>query len=181
MIEWLDEIAKMIAETSSTVDHPEWPDVPTRLGEATIQDVIDNRIHDQHFEDDELEVATAAMPYFVIRPSSINWVRNDAQNNLRASGVVEVTFFEHTKQYPTEPTWSANKKHREAHRYFASDFTDPLIHSLAMRQGKSPYRLPFEIEVVTPPYRTPFIDRDPDNTQTDFFQQSWDFKIHVKP
>lgn len=178
MIVWVDEITKIIAETESDVDHPDWPDVYSRLGEANSVDAIANRFFDQHFEDEDFDDAVDSMPYFVVRPSRVDWMGRGAPPDGRASGIIEVTYFEHATQYPDEPeaSWSENKKHREAHRYFA-EFCDNLIESVTQRQVRSPYRLAFDVSLVTPPYRTPQTQRNPDDTNKDFFQISWDFQI----
>jgi len=165
--EWLGGVETLIANCTS-------PSVATRVGESTVQNVIDNRIADDHYED--LVDAMAAMPYFVIREADVRWQKYCVYE-LKAVGAIEVAYFEKAVPYAASGR-TANAAHKLSKRYFVT-FMGDLMEWIAANQGRgSTYTLPLAgIEMATPAIRTPISERSVAEPERDFWYQSWQLFI----
>jgi hypothetical protein len=163
IVEWINAIETLIAETTD-------PNVVARLQEVNPLSVIENRITDDYYLDDEEFVE--GMPFFVVRETTPLGFDMDSNDTMAGRGAIEVGFFEHANQYLGTPNLQV--RNRLSKRYFF-EFIDGVIQSVCERQNRGGTVPLSRVELIEPAKRTHPSMRDPDNPNTDFWLIRWRF------
>lgn len=163
--DWLAKIEDRIADCSD-------PDVVARVGEKTAAGVKEKRIVVGYYQPEDDDDAIEKMPFFVVSVPQLSW-RKNAYNHMQPSGAIEISYFEHARNYVNEVP-NTHVQNELSYAYFV-DFFEKVIYAISGEADVGDQLGITGIRMTQLPTRTPLSLRDPDTPNTDF----WSMAFHL--
>jgi hypothetical protein len=178
--QWIDAIANVILAAPGNADSgagPLWPSTIVRLGELSTASARENRIFEDFFEaDTDPNEVAGHRPFFVVFETDAQWIKFQQTGSLQAHGALDVVYTERAlRNNDGEGQPTVIPSHTACLRYFRG-FADAMIRWVAENSRIAGVPVAGVKQLVFP-QRTPRVQRDPQNRDTDYLWAAWRFTI----